>query len=105
MRAMPGGGPKGPDALARARAAALVHQHHRTLLRVAQHWSATPDDAQDAVQRALEIYMRRIDSLDPATELAWLRVVVLRTNVTTSPLPKPASVPRTRQTRRSRRRP
>jgi len=76
MRAMPGGGPKRPDALARARAAALVHQHHRTLLRVAQHWSATPDDAQDAVQRALEIYMRRIDSLEPATELAWLRVVV-----------------------------
>ncbi|HYI18335.1 MAG TPA: RNA polymerase sigma factor, partial [Solirubrobacteraceae bacterium] len=76
MRAMPGGGPKRPDALARARAAALVRQHHRTLLRIAQHWSATPDDAQDAVQRALEIYMRRIDSLDPETELAWLRVVV-----------------------------
>ena len=76
MRAMPGGGPKRPDALARARAAALVHQHHRTLLRIAQHWSATPDDAQDAVQRALEIYMRRIDSLDPETELGWLRVVV-----------------------------
>src|SRR5215211_1755865 len=76
MRAMPGGGSNRPDALARARAAALVHQHHRTLLRVAQHWSATPDDAQDAVQRALEIYMRRLDSLDPATELAWLRVVV-----------------------------
>jgi RNA polymerase sigma factor (sigma-70 family) len=43
---------------------------------VAQHWSATHEDAQDAVQRALEIYMRRLDTLDPATELSWLRVVV-----------------------------
>ena len=76
MRAMPGGGPERPKAVARARASALVRQHHHSLLRVAQHWSATPDDAQDAVQRALEIYMRRLDSLDPATELAWLRVVV-----------------------------
>src|ERR671911_1080842 len=81
MRAMPGGGPERPKAVARARASALVRQHHHSLLRVAQHWSATPDDAQDAVQRALEIYMRRLDSLDPATELAWLRVVVIRTFV------------------------
>src|ERR671910_1846141 len=76
MRAMPGGGPERPEAVAGARASALVRQHHHSLLRVAQHWSATPDDAQDAVQRALQIYMRRLDSLDPATELAWLRVVV-----------------------------
>ena len=72
MRAMP----ERPDAVAQARVSALVRQHHRSLLRVAQHWSANPEDAQDAVQRALEIYMRRLDSLDPATELSWLRVVV-----------------------------
>jgi RNA polymerase sigma factor (sigma-70 family) len=72
MRAMP----ERPDAVAQARVSALVRQHHRSLLRVAQHWSASPEDAQDAVQRALEIYMRRLDSLDPATELSWLRVVV-----------------------------
>ena len=45
-------------------------------MRVAQHWSLCRDDALDAYQRALEIYVRRIDSLDPATEIAWLRVVV-----------------------------
>src|SRR5829696_6351626 len=65
MHALPGRGPERPDAVARARVAALVARHHRSLLRVAMHWSATPDDAQDAVQRALEIYLRRVASLDP----------------------------------------
>jgi RNA polymerase sigma factor (sigma-70 family) len=45
-------------------------------MRVAQHWSLCRDDALDAYQRALEIYLRRLDSLDPATEIAWLKVVV-----------------------------
>ena len=45
-------------------------------MRVAQHWSLCHDDALDAYQRALEIYVRRLDSLDPATEIAWLKVVV-----------------------------
>jgi len=30
----------------------------------------------DAYQRALEIFLRRIDRIDPATEIAWLKVVV-----------------------------
>jgi len=45
-------------------------------MRVAQHWSLCRDDALDAYQRALEIYVRRLDSLDPATEIAWLKVVI-----------------------------
>jgi RNA polymerase sigma factor (sigma-70 family) len=45
-------------------------------MRVALHWSLCRDDALDAYQRALEIYVRRLDSLDPATEIAWLKVVV-----------------------------
>ena len=45
-------------------------------MRVAQHWSLCRDDALDAYQRALEIYVRRLDSLDPATEIAWMKVVV-----------------------------
>jgi RNA polymerase sigma factor (sigma-70 family) len=45
-------------------------------MRVALHWSLCRDDALDAVQRALEIYVRRLDSLDPTTEIAWLKVVV-----------------------------
>ena len=31
---------------------------------------------EDAVQRGLEIYVRRLGRVDPATELAWLKVVV-----------------------------
>src|SRR3954447_19839760 len=38
--------------------------------------SASAEDAEDAVQRGLEIYVRRLARVDPATELAWLKVVV-----------------------------
>ena len=58
------------------RVAVLVARHGDLLTRVARSYSLCADDAQDAVQRALEIYMRRVSSLDPATELAWLKVVV-----------------------------
>src|SRR3954470_25015513 len=58
------------------RIAAIVARHGDLLLRVARGYSLCADDAHDAVQRALEIYMRRVESLDPATELAWLKVVV-----------------------------
>jgi RNA polymerase sigma factor (sigma-70 family) len=58
------------------RAATIVARHGDVLLRVARHYALCTDDAHDAVQRALEIYMRRVDSLDPATELAWMKVVV-----------------------------
>ena len=58
------------------RVGAVVARHAELLTRVARSYSLCADDAQDAVQRALEIYMRRVESLDPATELAWLKVVV-----------------------------
>jgi RNA polymerase sigma factor (sigma-70 family) len=59
-----------------ARVSKLVARHERSLMRIAQHWSLCREDALDAYQRALEIYLRRLDSLEPATELAWLKVVV-----------------------------
>ena len=58
------------------RIAAIVARHGDLLLRIARQYALCADDAHDAVQRALEIYMRRVDSLDPATELAWMKVVV-----------------------------
>ena len=58
------------------RVAAVVARHGDLLTRVARSYSLCADDAQDAVQRALEIYLRRVESLDPATELSWLKVVV-----------------------------
>jgi RNA polymerase sigma factor (sigma-70 family) len=59
-----------------ARVAAVVARHERTLLRVARQASLCHDDALDAYQRALEIFVRRVDTVDPATEVAWLKVVV-----------------------------
>src|SRR3954466_2578992 len=54
----------------------MVGRHGAALLRVANQFSLCHDDALDAYQRALEIYLRRLDTVDPATEGAWLRVVV-----------------------------
>src|SRR4051812_32092505 len=64
--------PRQPD----DRVAAIMAEHGRTLLRVASQWSLCHDDALDAYQRGLEIFLRRVDRVDPATEVAWLRVVV-----------------------------
>jgi RNA polymerase sigma factor (sigma-70 family) len=58
------------------RVATVAARHERTLLRVARQASLCHDDALDAYQRALEIFVRRAETVDPATELAWLKVVV-----------------------------
>src|ERR1700754_834896 len=58
------------------RVEAMVARHGAALLRVANQFSLCHDDALDAYQRALEIYLRRLGTVDPATEGAWLRVVV-----------------------------
>jgi len=58
------------------RVEAMVARHGPMLLRVANQFSLCHDDALDAYQRALEIYLRRLGSVDRATEGAWLRVVV-----------------------------
>jgi RNA polymerase sigma factor (sigma-70 family) len=64
------------DLDADARVLRLVSRHGGMLARVAQKWSLCADDALDAYQRALEIYMRRLDSVEQATEVSWLAVVV-----------------------------
>ena len=58
------------------RVEAMVARHGPALLRVANQFSLCHDDALDAYQRALEIYLRRLATVDRATEGAWLRVVV-----------------------------
>ncbi|MBA3407372.1 MAG: sigma-70 family RNA polymerase sigma factor [Solirubrobacterales bacterium] len=55
--------------------AAVLERHEPLLLRIAGKYSLCADDAQDAYQRTLEIYLRRVQSLDPATEVGWLKVV------------------------------
>jgi RNA polymerase sigma factor (sigma-70 family) len=67
------------DALAaepNTRVTEVVARHERTLLRVARQASLCHDDALDAYQRALEIFVRRVDTVERATEVAWLKVVV-----------------------------
>ena len=58
------------------RIAAVVARHEHTLLRVARQHSLCDDDALDAYQRALEIFVRRVATVNAATEVAWLKVVV-----------------------------
>lgn len=55
-----------------------VAAHADSLLRTARRYSICVDDAQDAYQRALEIFMTHADRLDPARAAGWLHVVVKR---------------------------
>ncbi|HET7427695.1 MAG TPA: sigma-70 family RNA polymerase sigma factor [Gemmatimonadales bacterium] len=55
-----------------------VAAHADSLLRTARRFSFCPDDAQDAYQRALEIFMGHAERLDPARAAGWLHVVVKR---------------------------
>jgi RNA polymerase sigma factor (sigma-70 family) len=53
-----------------------VREHAATLLAVARRYSLCTDDAYDAYQRTLEIFLRRAGDLERETALAWLRKVV-----------------------------
>ncbi len=55
--------------------AEIVRTHAVSLLRLARVHSLCDDDAADAYQRTLEIYLRRSDRVDGATAGAWLRTV------------------------------
>lgn len=55
-----------------------VAAHADSLLRTARRYSICTDDAQDAYQRTLEIFMGHADRLDPARAPGWLHVVVKR---------------------------
>src|SRR4051794_41740982 len=50
------------------RVEAMVARHGPALLRVANQFSLCHDDALDAYQRALEIYLRRLDTVEATTE-------------------------------------
>jgi RNA polymerase sigma factor (sigma-70 family) len=53
-----------------------VVKHAESLLRTAYRHSLCADDAHDAYQRGMEIFMRRARTLDPRSADRWLHVVV-----------------------------
>jgi RNA polymerase sigma factor (sigma-70 family) len=55
-----------------------VAAHADSLLRTARRHSICLDDAQDAYQHAIEIFLREAHRLDPARAAGWLHVVVKR---------------------------
>ena len=55
-----------------------VAAHAESLLRIARRNSICVDDAHDAYQRALEIFMGHAERLDPDRAAGWLHVVVKR---------------------------
>jgi DNA-directed RNA polymerase specialized sigma24 family protein len=56
----------------------MVAAHADSLLRTARRHSICLDDAQDAYQHAIEIFMREAHRLDAARAPGWLHVVVKR---------------------------
>lgn len=57
------------------RVIALISDNAASLLRIARRHSLCHDDAQDAYQCTLEIYLARIDQVQDATAAEWLRTV------------------------------
>src|SRR3954451_6824621 len=57
------------------RVVAVIQEHTASLQRIARAHSLCADDAQDAYQRALEIYLQRYAEVDHATAGSWLRTV------------------------------
>jgi RNA polymerase sigma factor (sigma-70 family) len=52
-----------------------IRDHAESLLRVARRHSLCADDANDAYQRAVEIFLRHADRLDPERAYRWLHTV------------------------------
>jgi RNA polymerase sigma factor (sigma-70 family) len=63
------------DEQARELVIAVVSQHADSLLRTARRHSLCADDAQDAYQRTMEIFVRRARTLDPAQAYKWVHTV------------------------------
>jgi RNA polymerase sigma factor (sigma-70 family) len=53
-----------------------IARHGASLLASARRYSLCADDAQDAYQRGLEIFLRHAEGLRPEGAAAWLRTVV-----------------------------
>jgi RNA polymerase sigma factor (sigma-70 family) len=69
--------PRQADAAARQRAAVELYvRNETTLKRAARRFSLCADDAEDAMQRGLEILLRRAPTEDPRELIKWMQTVV-----------------------------
>ena len=59
-------------------ALAVVRRHGGEVMAVARRWADTPEDAEDAYQRGLEIMLTKAPSTDPDHLVPWLKTVVKR---------------------------
>ena len=59
-------------------AAELMRRHGAEVMASAQHWADTPEDAEDAYQRGMEIMLTKAPSTDPDHLVPWLKTVVKR---------------------------
>jgi hypothetical protein len=60
-------------------ATALVARHGAQILATARRYAATPEDAEDAYQRGLEILLRKAPTTREYELVPWLKTVVIRT--------------------------
>ncbi len=60
-------------------ALALLARHGAQILATARRYAATPEDAEDAYQRGLEILLTKAPTADEAELVPWLKTVVIRT--------------------------
>jgi RNA polymerase sigma factor (sigma-70 family) len=54
----------------------LIRRHGAEVMAVARRWAATPEDAEDAYQRGLEIMLTKAPATDPEELVPWLKTVV-----------------------------
>ena len=54
----------------------LIERHGPAVLRGARRWSLTPEDAEDAYQRGLEILLTKAPAIPDGELLPWLKTVV-----------------------------
>jgi DNA-directed RNA polymerase specialized sigma24 family protein len=60
-------------------ALALLERHGAQILATARRYAATPEDAEDAYQRAFEILLTKGPTANEAELVPWLKTVVIRT--------------------------
>jgi RNA polymerase sigma factor (sigma-70 family) len=72
------GAPRARLARAQADPAALrlIERHSAAVLRTARRYAATPEDAEDAYQRGLEILLTKAPAIPDSELLPWLKTVV-----------------------------